>query len=262
MEQRRGINPRLLIMLVFVGFSVLSYFFKTSTNPVTGEKQRVDMSPEQEVAMGLQSAPEMAAQYGGLYPDDNTQMKIRSIGQRLVNSTEAAKSPYKFNFYVLADDRTVNAFALPGGQIFITVALLSRLKNESQVAAVLGHEIGHVINRHSAEQMAKDGLMKGIVNGVMMGSSNMSGAQIAQYVGKMMSMKYGRDDELESDKYGVKYCNQAGFDASEAIHVMEILAQASGGARRDEFNSTHPSPENRIAKIKEELAKLGTSSKY
>ena len=76
---------RLLIMLAFIGFSVISYFFKSQVNPVTGEKQRVDLTPQEEVAMGLQSAPEMAAQFGGLYPDENVQLKVQAIGQKLVN---------------------------------------------------------------------------------------------------------------------------------------------------------------------------------
>lgn len=248
---------RLLIMVGFVLFSVVSYYMKTQVNPVTGEKQRVDLSPEQEVAMGLQSAPQMAAEFGGLYPDDRVQLKVRALGQKLVNSSELANSPYQFNFHVLADEQTINAFALPGGQIFITMALLKRLKTEDQVAGVLGHEIGHVINRHSREQMAQSGLMNGIIQGVAMGSGSMSTAQIAGYLGNFLNMKYGRDDELESDAYGIRYMYKAGYDPHEMLKVMDILAEASGGSERDEFSSTHPSPENRAIKIKEEIAKLG-----
>jgi predicted Zn-dependent protease len=256
MKQKRKIPMRLLIMGGFILFSVVSYYMKTQKNPVTGEKQRVAISPEQEVAMGLQSAPQMAAQFGGLYNDENVQREIRQIGQHIVASTHAANSPYKFNFYVLADERTINAFALPGGQIFITAAMLAKLKSKDAVASVLGHEIAHVIHRHSAEQMAQKGLLNGIIQGVAMGSGTMNGGQIANYVGQMVNMKYGRDDELESDEYGVKYCHQAGYDARAALEVMEVLAEASGGANRSDFNSTHPNPANRIEKIKEHLANL------
>jgi len=158
-------------------------------NTITGEVQRVDMSPEQEVAMGLQSAPQMAAEFGGLYQDAKLQSQVRSIGQRIVNNSKAANSPYQFNFHVLADTRTINAFALPGGQIFITHAMISQLGGVNEVAAVLGHEIGHVVHRHSAEQMAKQGLLNGIIRGVAMGSGSMSGAQVAQTVGQMVNMK-------------------------------------------------------------------------
>jgi len=257
MKQQRKIPVRLLIMLGFVAFSVISYYMKSSKNPVTGESQRVDMTPEQEVAMGLQSAPQMAAEFGGLYQSAELQSQVRSIGQRIVNNSGAAQSPYQFNFHVLADERTINAFALPGGQIFITYAMISQLGGENEVAAVLGHEIGHVIHRHSAEQMAKQGLLNGIVRGVAMGSGDMSGAQVAQYVGKMLNMKYGRDDELESDAEGIKYCHQAGYDATAAIKVMELLAKTSGGESRSEFMSTHPNPANRITELQKGLRKLG-----
>lgn len=251
---------RLLIMLAFIGFSVISYFFKSQVNPVTGEKQRVDLTPQEEVAMGLQSAPEMAAQFGGLYPDENVQLKVQAIGQKLANGTEAKNSPYEFHFHVLADPETINAFALPGGQIFITMGLLKRLQNEDQLAGVLGHEMGHVINRHSSEQMAKQGLMNGIVQGVAMGSGDMNTAQIASYVSNVIGLKYGRDDELESDKFGIKYMYQTGYQPEQMLGVMEILKQASGGGNQDDFMSTHPSPENREIKIKEEIAQLKSKS--
>jgi predicted Zn-dependent protease len=255
---RSGINIRLLLMIGIIGFSVIKYYFSSSVNPVTGEKQRVSLTPEQEVAMGLQSAPQMAAEFGGLYPDQKVQDAIKAIGNKLVNKTQAKNSPYRYDFHVLADPQTVNAFALPGGQIFITVALLKRLETEDQIAGVLGHEIGHVVNRHSAEHMATQGLTQGILQGIMVGSSDggMGTAQIAQVVGNMINMKYGRDDELESDKYGLHYMYECGYDPAAMIRVMQILDEASGGQRQSEFSSSHPSPENRIAKIKEEIAKM------
>jgi predicted Zn-dependent protease len=254
---RSGLNIRFLIMLGFIGFSVLSYYMKSSVNPITGEKQRVDMTPEQEVAMGLQSAPQMAAEFGGEYQDPKVQTAIKQIGAKLVRGAGLSESPYRFDFHVLADPETVNAFALPGGQIFITVGLLKRLENDAQIAGVLGHEIGHVVNRHSAEHMAKQSMWQGIVQGVAMGS-DMSGAQIAGVVANMVNLKYGRNDELESDKYGLGYMNQSGYQPDNMIRVMEILEEASGGKGKgqSEFMSSHPSPENRIVKIKEEIAKL------
>jgi predicted Zn-dependent protease len=253
---RSGLNVRLLLMLGVIGFSVLSYYMKSSVNPITGEKQRVSMSPEQEVAMGLQSAPQMAAEFGGEYQDPKVQTAIKQIGMKLVKAGGLSESPYRFEFHVLADPQTVNAFALPGGQIFITVGLLKRLENEHQIAGVLGHEIGHVVNRHSAEHMAKQSMWQGIVQGVSMGS-DMSGAQIASVVANMMNMKYGRNDELESDRYGLHYMKDSGYEPSHMIRVMEILNEASGGkSGQSDFNSSHPSSENRIIEIKKELEKM------
>jgi beta-barrel assembly-enhancing protease len=258
--QRSGINIRLLMMLGIMAFSVISYYTKSSVNPITGKKERVDLSPEQEVAMGMQSAPQMAAQFGGEYGDQNVQMFIQKIGQRLVKAAGLESSPYKFDFHVLADPQTVNAFALPGGQIFITVGLLKKLEIEDQIAGVLGHEIGHVVNRHSAQQMAKEGMWQGIVQGVALGTSGggMNGGQIAQMVSQMVNQKYGREDELESDKCGLHYMKDAGFKPKEMIKVMKILEEAGGGAKGgSDFSSSHPSPANRIIKINEELALMG-----
>lgn len=247
--------------------AVIGYYSKNQVNPITGEKQHIDLTPEQEVAMGLQSAPQMAQEYGGLYQDNEVQQQAKAVGYKLVKQVEAeakakgVQQPYQFDFHVLADDQTVNAFALPGGQIFITAGLLGRLKSEDQLAGVLGHEIGHVIHRHSAQQMAQSSFYQGLVGAVATATtdpySGMGGGQIAQYVAQIQQMKFGRKDELQSDEFGVKYMVQAGYNPEAMIQVMEILAEASGGAQRDEFMSSHPSPENRIAKIKEHIAKYG-----
>jgi predicted Zn-dependent protease len=263
MEQNSGLSVRLLIMVGIIGFSFFKYYFTTSVNPVTGEKQHVSLTPDQEIAMGVQSAPEMAAQMGGEFNDAKTVNAIKSIGNKLVNSTQAKQSPYVFKFHVLADPETVNAFALPGGQIFITVGLLKHLTSEDQIAGVLGHEMGHVINRHSAQQMEKQQEMSGIVNGVVMGATGgggMASAQIAQYAAQMLNLKYSRNDELEADKFGLHYMNESGYKPTEMLTVMKVLADVSGGGNKSDFQSTHPSPANRMIKIKEELAKMGVAS--
>lgn len=259
MRSRAG---RFIIALIIAAVSLIGYWTKTQENPVTGEKQRVSMTPEQEVAMGLQSAPQMAAEFGGLYQDAQVQQLVKSIGQKLVRNSDAARSPYQFDFHVLADQRTVNAFALPGGQVFITMALLQRLKTEDEVAGVLGHEIGHVVGRHSAEQMATQELMSGLAGAATIalsepGSAN-SSAYIAQYVANMLNMKYGREDELESDDFGVKYLIQSGYKPEALLQVMRVLAEASGGNAPPEFASTHPSPANRIEKIKSAITKYSS----
>ena len=151
--------------------------------------------------MGLQSAPQMAAQMGGLTQDARARQLVAAVGAKVVAGSVAAKSGYPFKFHTLADPRTVNAFALPGGQIFITMSLLSRLETEGQLAAVLAHEVGHVIARHSAEHIAKDQLTQGLTGAFAMGAGSMSAAQIGQMVGQMTMLKYGRDDELEAVSY-------------------------------------------------------------
>ena len=137
-------NPRMIVGLVVAAMALFAYWGSTSVNPTTGEKQHVAITPEQEVALGLQAAPEMAQQHGGLASDDRAQALVDQVGQKLLKAGKAGASGYPFEFHVLADDQTINAFALPGGQVFITYALISRLTTEGQLAGVLGHEIGHV----------------------------------------------------------------------------------------------------------------------
>jgi len=249
-------RARLFIAAIIALMAIVAYYSSTSENPLTGEKQRVAMSPEQEIALGYRAAPQMAAQMGGLSQSERARARVRDVGERLVARSLAAKSPYKFSFHVLADARTVNAFALPGGPIFITEGLLRLLKSEAELAGVLGHEIGHVIARHSSERLAKQQLTQGLLSALVVGSGDYTAAQIGQLVGGMINMSYGRDDELESDALGIRIMAEAGYDPRALIRVMEVLAKASGGSRQPEFFSTHPAPENRIARIKEEIAKL------
>jgi beta-barrel assembly-enhancing protease len=244
-----GIGLRLIIALVIAGISFMGYLGSRSKNEITGETQYVDLSPEEEIAMGLQAAPSMAQQYGGLYQDQQAQDLVDRVGQEVVVKSLADKSPYRFDFHLLADTQTINAFALPGGQIFITAALLDKLETEGQLAGVLGHEVGHVVARHSAEHLAKQKLTQGVTGAIGTASGSMNTARMAQAIGQMINLKYGRDDELESDKLGVQFMVDAGYDPRSMIRVMEILAESSGGARQPEFMSSHPDPGNRAERI-------------
>jgi predicted Zn-dependent protease len=246
---------RLVIAGIIALFAIISYFGSSSENPLTGEKQRVAMTPEQEIALGYQSASQMAAQMGGVSRNAQAVALVQRMGEELVRQSFAAKSPYKFSFHVLADPKTVNAFALPGGPVFITEGLLRQLKTEAELAGVLGHEIGHVIARHSSERLAKQQLTQGLLGALVVGSGDYTTAQIGQVVGNMINMSYGRDDELESDALGIRIMAEAGYDPRAMVRVMEVLAKASGGSRQPEFVSTHPAPENRSERIKQEIAK-------
>jgi predicted Zn-dependent protease len=252
---RRGNNKvKLLIGAGIILFAVVKYCSSAEVNPYTGEKQHIALNEEQEIALGLQAAPQMAQQHGGLYPNENYQAFVDQVGNRLVNNSIARQTGYKYDFHLLADEKTINAFALPGGQIFITYALFSKLKNEDQLAGVLGHEIGHVVGRHSAERMANQGLMEGILNGVAIGIDPNT-AQGAAAIAQMVNMSYGREDELQSDDLGVKFMMESNYNPEEMIGVMEILKAAAGPNRTPERMSTHPDPENRVQKIKEAIEK-------
>ena len=258
-----GCAVRLVIALVLAGISLFSYYRLRSPNPVTGEIQHIDLKIEEEIAIGLNAAPAMAAQLGGLSSDQELRLKVEDIGQRIVSQSDAARGGYRFAFHTLADPQTINAFALPGGQIFVTEGLALRLQTGGQFAGVLAHEIGHVIGRHSAEHMAKSQLLQGLTGAAVIAATDpgdprtYNSAMLAQLVAQMINLKYGRDDELESDRWGVKLMAQAGYDPRAMIEVMNVLAQASqGGARQPEFFSTHPNPDRRIQRIEEAIREL------
>ena len=254
MRRSSGFKIRLLIGAGIILFSLFKYYSNRTTNPYTGAKQSINITEEQEVALGLKSAPQMAQQHGGLYPDQAAQDLVDNVGKKLVNNSVARQTPYRYDFHLLRDPQVINAFALPGGQIFITYALFSKLENEDQLAGVLGHEIAHVVGRHSAARMAKQGLTQGILSGVMVGGGGETG-QMAAMIANVVNMKYGRGDELESDDLGVKFMIDAGYQPEEMVGVMQILKAAAGPNRAPEFQSTHPDPENRIEKIKEAIRK-------
>lgn len=247
---------RLWVALFVAAISLLAYFGSSVFNPITEEKQHVaGITPEQEVALGLQAAPEMAQQFGGLDPDPEAQARVDRIGERLASRSAVGKSPYRFEFHLLDDPQTINAFALPGGQVFITEGLFRRLKTDGQLAGVLSHEIGHVVARHGAEHIAKQQLTEGLTGAAVLATydpndpSSRSSAAVAAMIGQLVTMRFGRQDELEADRLGVRFTSEVGYDPRSMITLMKILQESSEGNRPPEFFSTHPDPENRIERI-------------
>ena len=262
-EPYQGISLRVLAGLVIAIISVIIYMTHTEVNPVTGRKQHIAMSVDQEKALGLEAAPEMAHKMGGAADpaEDPRAREVALIGRRLVERSDASRSPYvgNYHFFLLNDPQTVNAFALPGGQVFITRALYDQLADEAELAGVLGHEIGHVVNRHSAEHMAQSQLGQRLTMAVAVGASGdnrgQRSAMIAAMVNQIAQLKFSREDESEADYFGLKYMAQTGFDPSAMLDVMEILKNASKGGRQPEFLATPPPPETRLDEIRATLQK-------
>lgn len=248
---------RLLLALAVAAIALFGYFSRTQVNPVTGEKQHVAMSVDEEKALGIQSAPQMAAQMGGeADPSIPDAQRVAAVGRRIVERSNAGRSPYadSFRYHLLNDPETINAFALPGGPVFITEGLLRRLKSEDQLAGVLGHETGHVVNRHAAEQLAKGqlGALLGAAAGVATDDGSGRGNQtqaVAAVVNQMMQLRYSRQDESEADRYGVDAMAEAGYNPHAMLEVLEILKEASNGPHPPEFLSSHPLPETRIQEL-------------
>jgi predicted Zn-dependent protease len=258
----RSRGVRFLIALAMAAFALISYLGSKQYNPVTGEDQYISISEDQEIALGLQAAPEMIEQFGGLEPDQRIQQAVDALGADLVAHSIASQTDYPFEFHVLADNQTINAFALPGGQVFITNALLSQLETAGQVAGVLGHEIGHVVGRHGAERIAKQELTQGLTGALVLATydpdnpQSTQTAQVAMVIGQLINMQFGREDELESDSLGVLIMAQSGYDPRAMIGVMDVLDAATQGNRPPEFFSTHPNPENRVARIQEAIQEV------
>lgn len=248
----KNLKYRLIIGAAIALFFVFKRCSQREENPYTGRVQTISINVNEEIAIGLQSAPQMAQQHGGLHPNTQYQALVDNVGNKLVNNSIANKTPYKYEFHLLADPNTINAFALPGGQIFITHALFSKLENEDQLAGVLGHEIGHVLGRHSAERIAESEYWQGLVTAGSVGA-DMGG--VVSSIGQNTLLTNGRNDELESDDLGVRFMIKAGYNPQEMIGVMEILKAAAGPNRIPEFQSTHPDPDNRIEKIQESIEK-------
>ncbi len=253
------VGPRLIIAVVIALVSVVGYFGNRALNPVTGRTQSLAMSTEQEIALGLQAAPEMAAQFGGLSRNAEGTRAVKDMGFQIIAAAGEAAQPYTWDFHLLGDQKTVNAFALPGGQIFITEALLARFQTPGQLAGVLGHEVGHVLARHSSEQMAKTKLAQGLTTSAVVAGSDSRGgvyasAAVAQFVSQFALMRYSREHELESDRLGVRYMTLAGYDPNSLKDVMMILAEASGRSpNASDFMATHPSSGRRIEEIDEAI---------
>lgn len=258
-EQPRGPNLRVLAGLVIAAIAFIIYMTQSQINPVTGERQHIAMNVDQEKRLGLQAAPEMASKMGGAIDpaSDARAREVALVGRRIVERSDAHKSPYvdNFRFYLLDDPETINAFALPGGPIFITKALYQKLGTEAELAGVLGHEIGHVVGRHAAEHMAQGRLGQLLTIAFGVGASGgQDGGRRAMTVGAMVNqlsqLKFSRSDESRADELGLKYMAQAGYDPSAMLDVMEILKEASQGGRQPEILATHPLPESRLRDIR------------
>lgn len=259
--QERGSPVLIALIMAAVGFFM--YMTQTETNPVTGIKQHITLSPAQEIRLGLEATHQMVSQMGGEIPrSDPRSQEVIKIGQELVSRTIAQKGPWHYQYHLLADPKTVNAFALPGGQIFITLGLLNQLETEAQLAGVLAHETGHVIERHSAEQMAKNQLGKILIVATGIGAADPNhpsrakqAAAVASLVNQVTQLRYSRKDELEADEWGLRLMTEAGYDPRAMLQVMDILQQATPGGHTPEMLLTHPYPAHRIQEINAYLEK-------
>jgi predicted Zn-dependent protease len=209
--------------------------------------------------MGKEADQEAVAAYG-LYDDPKVQAYVNDLGQRLAAKSERPSLPWSFK---VVDDAAVNAFALPGGYIYVTRGIMAHLRSEAELAAVIGHEIGHVTARHSASQMSKQTLaMGGLVLGMAVKPELQDFAGLAQQGLGLLFLKFGRDDENQADELGLRYMTREAYDPQEMLEVFSVLdgvTRAEGGGRMPDWLSTHPSPGNRLARIQGQIAATGAA---
>jgi predicted Zn-dependent protease len=216
-----------------------------SVNPATGKRQINLISEEQEIAMGKEADGQISQQLG-LYDDDDLQRYVDDLGRELAADSERPELPWTFR---VVDDEVVNAFALPGGFIYVTRGILSHLGAESELVGVLGHEIGHVTARHGVNQMSKGMLAQiGLGVGSIVSPEFANLAGLAQQGLGLLFLKYGRDDERQADELAFRYSVRSGYDPRSLVDVFQLLDRVSdkaGGGDLPGWLLTHPQPEAR-----------------
>jgi predicted Zn-dependent protease len=228
-----------------------------ATNPATGKPQIALISEQREIELGRENDQQIQQQLG-LYPDPRLQEYVDRIGQKLAAASERPQLAWTFR---VIDDPVVNAFAIPGGHVYVTRGLLTHLTSEAELASVIGHEIGHVTARHSVEQMSKQQLAQiGLLAGMIISPTVANYGNLAAQGLQVMFLKYGRDDERQADDLGLRYMYQQNYDPREMPQVFETLrrvSQAQGAGRIPGWMSTHPTEEERVRTISGKVASLG-----
>jgi predicted Zn-dependent protease len=243
---RRGVAASLAVVLLAL--------LGCATNPATGRPQIALISEQQEIELGSENDQQIQQQLG-LYPDPQLQEYVNRIGRKMAATSERPDLPWTFR---VLDDPVVNAFAIPGGHVYVTRGLLTHLTSEAELAGVVGHEIGHVTARHSVTQMSKERIARiGILAGAIVSPA------LAGYAARGLEvafLKYSRDDERQADHLGLRYMYQQNYDPREMPRVFEVLQRVSaaqGDGRIPGWLSTHPSEEERIRTIGGEVSRLG-----
>lgn len=242
---------RLTVLSVLSALSLLS---ACATNPVTGRRELSLVSEGQEIAMGKQGAQEVEQAYG-LYPDSALQAYVARVGQSMAAKGERPNLPWQFG---VVEDAAINAFALPGGPIYFTRGILTHMNSEAEMASVMGHEIGHVTARHSAQQMSRAQVAQ-----LGLGVGSILSTQIAGVAGAastglgILLLKYGRDAESQADELGFRYMMGDNYDPRAMRDMFIMLGRLTGDAGRlPSWLSSHPDPGDRLARTDQRIAAL------
>ncbi len=224
------------------------------TNEATGEQQFMMLSQQDEIEMGNAGKAEVLKEIGGEVKNAALRQYVDRIGKSMARLTEGTNPTLPWEF-ILVDSEMINAFALPGGKVFVTRGLASKMTNEAQLAAVLGHEIGHVTARHANDRMTRmtgAAVLAEILAGVA-GDDADSVRELGMQVATVVLMPYDRNQESQSDSLGLRYMTRLNYNPIGMVQLMEILDQETRGANPPEWLSTHPLPRTRIQRVSSEI---------
>jgi predicted Zn-dependent protease len=231
-----------------------------ATNPVTGRHEFSLMSEAQEIQIG-QTQDVQVRKEMGVYRDQGLQEYVSTIGLKLARASERPNLPWHFT---VVDSAAVNAFALPGGYIYVTRGIMPFLDSEAQLAGVLGHEIGHVTARHGAQQYSRAaGAQLGLIFGTILAPQTRPFAQLGESGLGLLFLKYGRDDEDQADGLGVRYTSLSGWDPAGVPQMLTTLARIEGASDEKgvpNWLSTHPAAEDRVQRVSAAVQRAETGA--
>jgi predicted Zn-dependent protease len=265
-DRRHAVSSRRrrLPLAALAAAFVASVLGGCSRNAATGEMRLMMLPMEREIAMGEEAAPQFIEEFGGRVASPSLQEYVTEIGRRMAARTEGDFPSLQWEF-ILLDSGVVNAFALPGGKVFITRGLAERLEDESELAGVLGHEIGHVTAQHANSRISKQLLLSGglqAISAVLAGApAGDRAADVGRATlpalevgGELMMLRFSRGEEIEADELGMRYMSRVGYDPSGQLRVMQLLGELAGGEQGFDWFATHPDPAERARRIEQLLA--------
>lgn len=252
----RGVGLRFSLLSLILAGALIG---GCSRNPVTGARQLTLISEGQEIAMGQESHPEVLAQFGSV-EDPGLQEYLARIGKELAAVSHRPNLPWNF---MVVDTSVVNAFAVPGGYIYLTRGIIEHMNNEAELAGVLGHEIGHVTARHSVTQLSQGQLMNlGLGLGAILSPAFRQVGGLAQMGLEVLMLKYSRDHERQADQLGLEYMTKCGYDPAKMSEFFQVFIgmREESGQSIPNWLSSHPAPADRIQRTSEEAARLKRES--
>ena len=252
---RRFIRTQWIIVTLAVALLAIA----CAVNPVSGKKELMFFSEQQEIAMGQETDQAIRQQYG-IYEDKALNDYVNRVGQSMVSHSHRPKLKH---YFAILDTPMVNAFAAPGGYIYVTRGILALMNSEAELAAVLGHEMGHVAARHSMAKMSGQMLAQiGLVVGSVISKDIRKFAGLASIGTQLLFLKFSRSDEYQADSLGIRYSRQAQYAPGEMLRffsALENMSAESSSHNIPTFLSTHPMTSDRIAKVKEQLSSQDAS---